>query len=151
MDNQFELEESAGFDYKAFFVKLLMFWPWILGFLAASMVACYFYIQTLTPQYTVNSSVLIKHEKGNHSMNGMEELGFVTTSTQLFENEIEILRARSLMRKAVISRDLYITYSYEGRYRNHELYNNTPVKVWMTPEEAEKMGYAGICLDLFPI
>ena len=22
MDNQFELEESAGFDYKAFFVKL---------------------------------------------------------------------------------------------------------------------------------
>lgn len=144
MDNQFELEESAGFDYKAFFVKLLMFWPWILGFLAASMVVCYFYIQTLTPQYTVNSSVLIKHEKGNHSMNGMEELGFVTTSTQLFENEIEILRARSLMRKAVISRDLYITYSYEGRYRNHELYNNTPVKVWMTPEEAEKMGYAGI-------
>lgn len=144
MENQFENEETAGFDYKSFLIQLLMRWPWILGCLLVALVGCYFYIQTITPTYTVSSSVLIKHDKGNKAMNGMEELGFVTTSTQIFENEIEILRSRSLIRKVVTSLDLYITHSYEGRFRNHELYKNSPVQVWVTPEEAEKIGHAEV-------
>lgn len=134
-----ENEEGAGFDYKAFLVQLLMRWPWIAGCLAVALVSCYFYIQTITPTYTVSSSVLIKHDKGGKGMNSMEELGFVTTSTQIFDNEIEILRSRSLIRKVVTSLDLYITHSSEGRFRNHEQYKDMPVRVWVTPEEAEKM------------
>ena len=141
-----ENEEGAVFDYKAFLVQLLMRWPWIAGCLAVALVSCYFYIQTITPTYTVSSSVLIKHEKGGKGMNSMEELGFVTTSTQIFDNEIEILRSRSLIRKVVTSLDLYITHSSEGRFRNHEQYKDMPVRVWVTPEEAEKMGYAEVTM-----
>ena len=145
-ENQINLEneETAGFDYKAFLVQLLMRWPWIVGCLIVALAACYFYIQTITPTYTVNSSILIKHDKGGKGMNSMEELGFVTTSTQIFDNEIEILRSRSLIRKVVTSLDLYITHSYEGRYRDHELYGTSPVQVWVTPEEAERMGNATV-------
>ena len=145
-ENQIDLEneETAGFDYKAFLVQLLMRWPWIVGCLVVALAACYFYIQTITPTYTVNSSILIKHDKSGSGMNSMEELGFVTTSTQIFDNEIEILRSRSLIRKVVTSLDLYITHSYEGRYRNHELYHRSPVQVWVTPEEAENIGYAEV-------
>lgn len=145
-ENQINLEneETAGFDYKAFLVQLLMRWPWIVGCLVVALAACYFYIQTITPTYTVSSSVLIKHDKGGKGMNSMEELGFVTTSTQIFDNEIEILRSRSLIRKVVTSLDLYITHSYEGRYRDHELYGTSPVQVWVTPEEAERMGNATV-------
>lgn len=141
-----ENEEGAGFDYKAFLVQLLMRWPWIAGCLAVALASCYFYIQTITPTYTVSSSVLIKHDKGGKGMNSMEELGFVTTSTQVFDNEIEILRSRSLIRKVVTSLDLYITHSSEGRFRNHEQYKDMPVRVWVTPEEAEKMGYAEVTM-----
>lgn len=145
-ENQINLEneETAGFDYKAFLVQLLMRWPWIVGCLIVALAACYFYIQTITPTYTVNSSILIKHDKNGKGMNSMEELGFVTTSTQIFDNEIEILRSRSLIRKVVTSLDLYITHSYEGRYRDHELYGTSPVQVWVTPEEAERMGNATV-------
>lgn len=145
-ENQINLEneETAGFDYKAFLVQLLMRWPWIAGCLAVALAACYFYVLTITPTYTVSSSILIKNDKGGKGMNGMEELGFVTTSTQIFDNEIEILRSRSLIRKAVTSLDLYITHYKEDRFRNPEQYKDAPIRVWVTPEEAEKMGLAQV-------
>lgn len=144
MENQFENEETAGFDYKSFLIQLLMRWPWIVGCLVVALIGCYFYVQTITPTYTVSSSILIKNDKGNKGVNGMEELGFITTSTQVFDNEIEILRSRSLIRKVVTSLDLYITHYNEGRFRDHELYKNSPVQVWVTPEQAEKMGFADV-------
>lgn len=140
-----EEEETSGFDYKAFFVKLLMYWPWIVGCVVAALIGAFFYLKTLTPLYTVNSSVLIKNES-KEGTNGTDlaELGFVTTSTQNFDNELEILRSRTLLKKVVTALDLYVSYSVPGRFRDTELYKQSPVKVWVTPEEADRMGYAQV-------
>lgn len=140
-----EEEETSGFDYKAFFVKLLMYWPWIVGCVVAALIGAFFYLQTLTPLYTVSSSVLIKNES-KEGTNGTDlaELGFVTTSTQNFDNELEILRSRTLLKKVVTALDLYVSYSVPGRFRDTELYKQSPVKVWVTPEEADRMGYARV-------
>ena len=74
----------------------------------------------------------------------MADLGFVTSSTQNFDNELEILQSRTLLKKVVTSLDLYINYSLPERFRDTELYKQSPVKVWVTPEEAERMGYAEV-------
>ena len=44
-----EDNETSGFDYKAFLVKLLMYWPWILGCVAVALIGAYFYLKTQTP------------------------------------------------------------------------------------------------------
>lgn len=138
-----EDEETSGFDYKAFFIKLLMYWPWILGCVAVFLIGAFFYLKTLTPLYTVSSSVLIKNEsKGGGT--DLADLGFVSTSTQSFDNELEILRSRTLIKKVVTALDLYVSYSVPGQFRDTELYKQSPVKVWVTPEEAERMGYAQV-------
>lgn len=140
-----EDEETSGFDYKAFFIKLLMYWPWILGCVAVFLIGAFFYLKTLTPLYTVNSSVLIKNEsKGGANGANLEDLGFVTSSTQSFDNELEILRSRTLVKKVVTALDLYVSYSVPGQFRDTELYKQSPVKIWVTPEEAERMGYAQV-------
>lgn len=140
-----EDEETSGFDYKAFFIKLLMYWPWILGCVAVFLIGAFFYLKTLTPLYTVSSSVLIKNEsKGGANGSNLEDLGFVSTSTQSFDNELEILRSRTLIKKVVTALDLYVSYSVPGQFRDTELYKQSPVKVWVTPEEAERMGYAQV-------
>lgn len=140
-----EDEETPGFDYKAFLVKLLMYWPWILGSIVVFLIGAFFYLKTLTPLYTVSSSVLIKNEnKGGTSGANLEDLGFVSSSTQSFDNELEILRSRTLIKKVVTALDLYISYSVPGQFRNTELYKQSPVKVWVTPEEADRMGYAQV-------
>lgn len=140
-----EDNETSGFDYKAFFIKLLMYWPWILGCVAVFLIGAFFYLKTLTPLYTVSSSVLIKNEsKGGANGANLEDLGFVTSSTQSFDNELEILRSRTLIKKVVTALDLYVSYSVPGQFRDTELYKQSPVKVWVTPEEAERMGYAQV-------
>lgn len=104
-----EDNETSGFDYKAFLVKLLMYWPWIVGCVAVALIGAFFYLKTLTPLYTVSSSVLIKNEsKGGANGANLEDLGFVSTSTQSFDNELEILRSRTLIKKVVtVPRPLY--------------------------------------------
>ena len=140
-----EDNETSGFDYKAFIVKLLMYWPWILGSIAVFLIGAFFYLKTLTPLYTVSSSILIKNEsKGGTNGANLEDLGFVSSSTQSFDNELEILRSRTLIKKVVTALDLYISYSVPGQFRDTELYKQSPVRVWVTPEEAERMGYAQI-------
>ena len=140
-----EDEETSGFDYKVFLVKLLMYWPWIVGCVAVALTGAFFYLKTLTPLYTVSSSVLIKNEsKGGTNGADLADLGFVTSSTQSFDNELEILRSRTLIKKVVTALDLYISYSVPGRFRDTELYKQSPVKVWVTPEEAERMSYAEV-------
>lgn len=140
-----EDEETSGFDYKAFFIKLLMYWPWILGCVAVFLIGAFFYLKTLTPLYTVNSSVLIKNEsKGGANGANLEDLGFVTSSTQSFDNELEILRSRTLVKKVVTALDLYVSYSVPGQFRDTELYKQSPVKIWVTPEEADRMSYAQV-------
>lgn len=138
-----EDENTSGFDYKTFLVKLLMYWPWILGSVAIFLIGAFFYLKTLTPLYTVSSSVLIKNEsKGGGT--DLADLGFVSSSTQNFDNELEILRSRTLIKKVVTALDLYVTYTVPGQFRDTELYKQSPVKVWVTPEEAEQMGSAEV-------
>lgn len=147
LNNYFaEDEETSGFDYKAFFFKLLMYWPWIVGCVIVALVCAFFYLKTLTPLYTVSSSVLIKDNNGKTGGNeaSLADLGFVTSSTQNFDNELEILRSRTLLKKVVTALDLYIDYRVPGQFRDTELYKQSPVKVWVTPEEAEQIGYAKV-------
>lgn len=141
-----EDEETSGFDYKTFLVKLLMYWPWIVGCVVIFLIGAFFYLKTLTPLYTVSSSVLIKDNNGKTSGSeaSLADLGFVTSSTQNFDNELEILRSRTLLKKVVTNLDLYISYNLPGQFRNEEVYKQSPVKVWVTPEEAERMGYAEV-------
>lgn len=142
-------ESTSGFDYKTFLVKLLIYWPWIVGCVVIVLAAAFFYLKTQVPLYTVSSSVLIKNDnnaKGGSNGASLADLGFVTTSTQNFDNELEILKSRTLLKKVVISLDLYINYSLPERFRNTELYKQSPVKVWVTPEEADQMGSAKVDL-----
>lgn len=143
-----EDEETSGFDYKTFLIKLLMYWPWIAGCVIAALVGAFFYLKTQTPFYTVSSSVLIKNEnsKSGNSGASLADLGFVTSSTQNFDNELEILRSRTLLKKVVTSLDLYIDYTLPGSFRPTELYKQSPVKVWITPEEADRLGSAEVDL-----
>ena len=40
--------------------------------------------------------------------------------------------------------DLYVSYSVPGQFRDTELYKQSPVKIWVTPEEADRMSYAQV-------
>ena len=100
------------------------------------------YLRYTAPVYNISSSVIIKdNDKNSKSGTGvadLEDLGFYSSISN-FDNEVEILHSRTLIKKVVEELDLYINYTAKGSFHKIELYKTSPVKVWITPEEAEKL------------
>ena len=60
--------------------------------------------------------------------------------TSLFDNELEILKSKTLIKKAVSDLGLYITHSQRRPFGyDLQFYKNSPVEVYMTPEDADKL------------
>lgn len=147
-DNQDKKEEKVNLYALVF--KYLIYWPWFLTSIILFLVLGYLYIRKSTPVYQVNASVLIKEDnkRGFSSQNPLASLSGMgmISMTNNFDNEIEILNSRTLMKKVVIAQNLYISY-FEPRTLSYtrELYKTAPFNIYMTPEEADKLS-GGITL-----
>ncbi|RLT78122.1 tyrosine protein kinase, partial [Bacteroides acidifaciens] len=64
--------------------------------------------------------------------------GFVSSSNNV-DNEIEVLRSKSLAREVVNNLGLFVTYMDEDRFPKRDLYRTSPVLVSLTPQEADKL------------
>ena len=71
--------------------------------------------------------------------------------TSSFDNEVEILKSRTLIQKVVTRLGLYIS-TVEDRSFGYDLplYKNAPIQVYLTPEEAEKNGGAKLKMTYTP-
>lgn len=129
----------------ALIFKYLIYWPWFAASIILFLALGYLYIRKSTPVYQVNASVLIKEDNsrgGNSSKNPLASLGNMgmISMTNNFDNELEILNSRTLMKKVVTNQNLYISY-FEPHLLSftQELYKTAPLNVYMTPEEADKL------------
>lgn len=80
----------------------------------------------------------------------LEGLGLVNSVSNI-DNEIEILRSKTLVKHVVSELNLYTTYSVKGSFNEVELYKSSPVLVGLTPQEADRLpGPAVFELTLSP-
>lgn len=144
-DDLFTTEDEKPIDYKAILFEYLMYWPWFVACLILCLAGAWIYLRYQPPVYNVNATVLIKQDdKGKSSVNNplatMQDLGMLSMASN-FDNEMEILRSRTLIKKVVNTLGLNISYT-EPRsfgYARPLYKNDSPIRVWMTPEEAEKL------------
>ena len=61
------------------------------------------------------------------------------TSSKNIDNELEVLRSKTLVKEVVNQLNLYITYTDEDDFPAKGLYKTSPVQVSLTPQEAEKL------------
>lgn len=143
-DSQNKKEEKI--NIYALIFKYLIYWPWFAASIILFLALGYLYIRKSTPVYQVNASVLIKEDnsRGGFSnaknpLGSLSGMGLISMSNN-FDNEIEILNSRTLMKKVVINQNLYINY-FEPRLFSftRELYKTAPLNVYMTPEEADRL------------
>lgn len=141
-DDLYLEEKEEKTDFKAILFKYAIHWPWFVACVLLCLAGAWLYLRYTAPVYNVSASVIIKdNDKSSKSGTGMadlEDLGFYSSISN-FDNEVEILHSRTLIRKVVEELDLYISYAAKGRFQDVELYKNSPVKVWITPEEAQKL------------
>ena len=138
-------KSDESINLYAIFFKYFVYWPWFVASVLICLVGCYIYLRYQAPVYNVSSAVLIKENdkrsgsSANNPLGTMQDLGMFSM-TNNFDNEIEILRSRTLIKKVVNDLGLYISLSEERTLGyNIPLYKSSPVNVYMTPEEAEKL------------
>ena len=124
--------------------RYLIHWPWFVASVIICMVGAWVYLFTTTPIYNISATVLIKDdEKGGGASMGseLEKMGLdgFMSSSKNVDNEIEVLRSKSLAREVVNQLSLYVTYRDGDAFPEKELYRNSPVLVSLTPQEAEKL------------
>lgn len=131
-------------DYKAVVFEYLLYWPLILTCLVLAIAGAYVYLRYQPPVYNVSSTVLIKQadktKTAASAQLAMQDLGNFSMANN-FDNEVEILQSFTLIKKVVNALNLYINY-YSGETNfgyDAPLYKNTPVQIWMSPEEAERL------------
>ncbi|WP_455614558.1 GumC family protein [Bacteroides congonensis] len=124
----------------------LIHWPWFVVSVIICIACAWGYLRLATPVYNISATVLIKDEKKGGGANMSSELekmgldGFVSSSNNV-DNEIEVLRSRSLAREVVNRLGLFVTYMDEDEFPGRELYRTSPVLVSLTSQEADKLPY----------
>jgi len=72
-------------------------------------------------------------------LSGLESLGLdgMVSSSQNIDNEIEVLRSKTIVKEVVEDLGLYISYTDEDEFPSRNMYKTSPVQVSLTSQEAD--------------
>ncbi|MFS2923959.1 polysaccharide biosynthesis tyrosine autokinase [Bacteroides sp. 90-K9/2] len=140
--NEAKESKEENIDVKELLFKYLIHWPWFVGAVVACLIAAWVYLYMSTPVYNISATVLIKDDKkggGAGMLSGLESLGLdgMVSSSQNIDNEIEVLRSKTIVKEVVEDLGLYISYTDKDEFPSRNMYKTSPVQVSLTPQEAD--------------
>ena len=140
--NEAQESKEENIDVKELLFKYLIHWPWFAGAVVACLIAAWVYLHMSTPVYNISATVLIKDDKKGGSagmLSGLESLGLdgMVSSSQNIDNEIEVLRSKTIVKEVVEDLGLYISYTDKDEFPSRNMYKTSPVQVSLTPQEAD--------------
>lgn len=141
-------QDELTIDYRMLLHKCLKHWRWFVASVLACLILAFIYIRYTAPVYNVTAGVLIqqKDSKGGlgaalcgGALGMLSGLGGVSLSSS-FDNELEIMQSRTLLKKVVTDLGLYISTAQRRiTGYNIPLYKTSPIQVYMSPEEATEL------------
>lgn len=119
-------QEDNFKQLKYFLSQCLYHWPlFLIGILLTTGIA-YFIARSAKPSYLASARLLVNIGKANEAPT-LQSLNAANVSKGV-DNEIEILKSRPLVIKAVIDLNLYINYEEVGKYYQKDIYATSPVR-----------------------
>lgn len=133
--NTTQMKDSSITSFKDFNVKELLFkylkhWYWFVICFVVFSVFTYTKLRYSTPLYDVTATILISQEENltDAGLSNFKDLGLEQTQDKI-ENEIQILKSKTLIKDVVTKLNLNIKYFYKGRVIDIEEYLNPIIRV----------------------
>lgn len=140
-------QDELTIDYRALLQKCLKHWRWFAASVLACLIIAFIYLRYTAPMYNVTAGVLIQQKDSKGSLGGLSggALGMLSgfggiSFSSSFDNELEIMQSRTLLKKAVTDLGLYISTAQRRLTGyNIPLYKTSPIQVYLSPEEANAL------------
>ena len=142
-ENEFAISGDNQFDVKKFIYKIIGVLPWFIVSIVICIIISRIYLRYTMPVNKISAFLLIKsqEEGGNSEYKTLKEMGLVTQNKDV-ENEMDILRSYSLMRRVVDSLHLNINIYKEGRVTASPIYGDkVPVYIKIAQEDSATNNY----------
>lgn len=124
-----ETFESDGVSLLEIFDKYIPYWPWFILLEVIFLSSAWLYLRYKSPVYETTASILIKDQNnGVNSIDPLQAFNLFNTNKSV-DNEIEILKSRSLMQEVVENLNLYAPIMVTGRIRTSSAYVFSPVRI----------------------
>ncbi|MEN9334792.1 MAG: hypothetical protein RLY35_1972 [Bacteroidota bacterium] len=125
-----ELEMDRSKLKDAFF-RYLSYWKWFVLSIFSTVSVGFLLHRYQVPQFTASATVLFRDDQSGSGMlsdqlAAFEDLGIINNKYNI-ENEIEVLKSRSLVSRVIEDLDLNVNYFTFGRPIFHQKYEDAPM------------------------
>ena len=118
-----------------------LYWPFLVLMLLISMTGAWLYLRYKVPVYKTSASLLIKDDKKGGNSTDMLEAFDMFSSKKNVENEVEVLKSKTLLKEVVKNLYLYGPVTIQGRVTNQSGYESSPIRVELKlPDSIEYSG-----------
>ena len=129
--SNFNEKQEDAFDFHEVVDRYLSQWKWFAFGVFVCLVAATLYLRYAVPIYSASASILVRDDKKGglqSQMNTFADLGIMAGVKNNVDNEIEVIRSRSMIGTAIKKAGLNVYYHTSGRVKEVELYKNSPVE-----------------------
>ncbi|WP_456313298.1 GumC family protein [Pseudomonas shirazensis] len=112
--------------------KYIIHWRWFLLSVVICLVAAFLYLRYATPIYQATTAILVKDEKKGgmlSELSAFSDLGIGGGSVNNVDNEIEILKSRTIVESTVKRLNLNINLIAEGNVVDRDIYKDASISV----------------------
>ncbi len=109
--------------------RYLPYWPLFVIMLVLGLITAYVYVRYKVPEYEASASILIKDEKKGVDDSKVVEQFNLFGSKKIVENEIEMIKSRTLLKDVAEKLRLYAPLSEEGKVNITSAFSKSPVEL----------------------
>ena len=134
-NNQFNPidDNDESFNLREQLENYLFHWKWFVLGVAVALIGAFFYLRYTPNQYTVSTTILVddKNSGGLASeLSAFADLGLMGGSKAVLDNEMELLKSKSLAERVVKSLGTNVKFYKQGNIIKSELFSKSaPIKI----------------------
>lgn len=139
-NNIFQEDIETEFDLREMLEKFVIQWKWFLLCVLISMIGAYIYLRYTIPQYKASTTILVKDEKKAgmlSELSAFADMGLGGGLKSNLDNEIEILKSRTLVERTVNKLNLQTHFFVKGNVRTSELFDTSPIELIFSNKTAD--------------
>jgi uncharacterized protein involved in exopolysaccharide biosynthesis len=124
--------ENDDFNLREAIERYLSHWQWFVLAVCLSVTVAYVYLRYTTSQYQASTTILVKDDKKGgmlSELSAFADMGLGGGMKSNLDNEVEILKSRTLIERTVRELKLNVSLTRKGNLVDAELYQGAPIKV----------------------